>query len=271
MESKHRITFIKIMVLATFLTMIIVNALANTLPINGLSTGQISDSYPNLFAPAGLTFAIWGIIYFLLGGYTLYHLGLFRDNSATANTELLNKIGIIFSVSSIANAAWVFSWHYQQFPLSMLLMIVILVCLILINQTLKDEQLSQRENLFVRLPFSVYFGWITVATIANATVLLVSLGWRDVVFSEATWAVIIIFVGFIIGATTMLKNRDIAYGLVIVWAYAGILLKHISPEGFGGQYTTIIATTIICIFLLLLCVTYIFMSKKKNMYKQYGA
>ncbi|WP_292471451.1 tryptophan-rich sensory protein [Methanolobus sp.] len=271
MESKHRITIIRITVLATFLAMIIVNALASILPINGLSTGQVSDSYPNLFAPAGITFAIWGIIYLLLGVYTLYQLGLFKGNSATTNTELLNKIGIIFSISSIANAAWIFSWHYQQFPLSMLLMIVILACLILINQTLKDEQLSEREDIFVRIPFSVYFGWITVATIANAAVLLVSLGWRGIVFSEATWAALIIFVGFIIGATTMLKNRDIAYGLVIVWAYAGILLKHLSSEGFGGQYSTIIASTTICIFLLLLSAAYILISKKRNMYKQNGA
>jgi hypothetical protein len=110
-----------------------------------------------------------------------------------------------------------------------------------------------------------------VATIANAAVLLVSLGWRGIVFSEATWAALIIFVGFIIGATTMLKNRDIAYGLVIVWAYAGILLKHLSSEGFGGQYSTIIASTTICIFLLLLSAAYILISKKKKMYKQYGA
>jgi hypothetical protein len=271
MESKHRTTMIRIVVLITFLAMIAVNALANILPINGVTTGQLSDSYPNLFTPAGLTFAIWGLIYLLLGGYTLYQLEVFQGNSKAVKTDLLNKIGILFSISSIANAAWIFSWHYEIIPLSMLLMVVILICLIFINQTLKNKQLSEIEYLFVRLPFSVYFGWITVATIANATVLLVSLGWKGFGLTEATWAVIIIFVGFIIGVSTMLKNRDIAYGLVIVWAYAGILLKHISPEGFGGQYSAVIASAVICIFLLLLSAVYILISKKKKMYKQYGA
>lgn len=264
MENRYRIPMIRIIVVITFLIMITVNTLANIIPINGVTTGQVSDSYPNLFTPAGLTFAIWGLIYLLLGGYTLYQTGLFQGNTNTIKTGLLNKIGVLFSISSIANALWIFSWHYGFIPLSMILMLVILVCLILINQTLKDEQLSEREYLFVRLPFSVYFGWITVATIANATVLLVSLGWKGFGLAEETWAIIIIFVGFIIGATTMLKNRDLAYGLVIVWAYAGILLKHLLPDGFGGQYFAVIVTTSICIFLLLAASTYLVISKRES-------
>ncbi len=263
MERKHRIALIRIVVVVTFLAMIAVNALANILPINGVTTGQVSESYPNLFAPAGLTFAIWGLIYFLLGGYTLYQLELFQSNASAVKTDLLNNIGILFSISSIANAAWIFSWHYGLIPLSMALMVVILVCLILINQKINTEQLSKKEYFFIRLPFSVYFGWITVATIANATILLVSLDWKGFGLAEEIWAVIIIFVGFIIGVTTMLKNRDTAYGLVIVWAYAGILLKHVLPEGFNGQYFAVIATTAICMFLLLAVSIYLVISKKR--------
>ncbi|WP_319507863.1 tryptophan-rich sensory protein [uncultured Methanolobus sp.] len=264
MERKYKTTMIRIVVLVTFLAMITVNALANILPINDVTTGQLSDSYENLFAPAGFTFAIWGVIYFLLGAYTLYQLDIFKGNSSAFKNDLLNNIGILFSISSIANAAWIFSWHYEIIPLSMVLMVVILICLILINQTINTEQLSESEYLFIRLPFSVYFGWITVATIANATVLLVSLGWKGFGLAEETWAVIIIFVGFIIGAKTMLKNRDVAYGLVIVWAYAGILLKHVLPEGFGGQYFAVIITTSICIFLLLAASTYLVISKRES-------
>lgn len=264
METKHKMTMLRIVVLVTFLFMIAVNALANILPINGVTTGQVSDSYTNLFAPAGLTFAIWGLIYFLLGGYTLYQLEVFQGKANAGDTNLLNNIGILFSISSIANATWIFSWHYGLIPLSMVLMIIILVCLILINQTINHEQLSKREYLFIRLPFSVYFGWITVATIANATVLLVSLNWKGFGLAEETWAVIIIFLGFIIGATTMLKNRDVAYGLVIVWAYTGILLKHVLPEGLGGQYFAVIVTTAICIFLLLVASIYLVISKRES-------
>ncbi len=262
MEKKHGITLIRIVVLVTFLAMIAVNTLANTLPINGVTTGQISEFYPNLFTPAGLTFAIWGLIYALLGGYTLYQLEVFQDKTNNIKNKLLDNIGILFSISSIANATWIFSWHYGLIPLSIILMLIILICLILINQEINTEKLSKKEYFFIRLPFSVYFGWITVATIANATVLLVSLEWRGFGLAEEIWAVIIIFLGFIIGATTMLKNRDVAYGLVIVWAYAGILLKHLLPEGFNGQYFEVIITTAICMILLLFASIYLAISKR---------
>jgi hypothetical protein len=252
MESTPNVRTLKIVTVVTFLAMIIVNALANILPINGLETGQVSDSYPNLFAPAGLTFAIWGVIYLLLLGYTLYQIGLFQKDQSASAASLLNRVNVLFSLSSIANAAWIFAWHYRSIPLSMLLMVVILVCLILINQATHSVQLSVREKAFIRLPFSVYFGWITVATIANATTLLVDSGWNGWGISEPLWAVIIIAVGLIIGVATMLKKRDIAYGLVLIWAYLGILIKHVSAGEFAGQYLAVIITVTVCLVLLVL-------------------
>ena len=254
---EKRTALVKVIVVVTFLTMLIVNVMANILPINEVTTGQVSDSFPNLFAPAGLTFSIWGLIYLLLAGYTLYHIGLFRDDSKNIKTELFNMIGILFSVSSIANAAWVFSWHYYKIPLSMLLIVVILVCLILINKLTTKKRFSAKEYFFIRLPFSVYFGWITIATIANATVLLVSTGWGGFGLSEVTWTVVILAVGLIIATLTMIKNKDVAYGFVIIWAYAGILLRHVSSEGFGTQYPAVIATVVISIILLLFVKSYI--------------
>jgi hypothetical protein len=256
-------TVVKIVTTVTFLGMVAVNALANILPINGMNTGQVSDAYPNLFAPAGLTFAIWGLIYLLLAGYTLYQLGLFQGYANAVKTELLQMVGIIFSISSLANAAWIYAWHYDLIPLSMLLMIVILVCLIAINLIVNKETLSLREKLFIRLPFSVYFGWITVAAIANMTVLLVSRGWGGFGIAEAVWAVIIMIVGMLIGAATTIKNRDAAYGLVLVWAYSGILIKHTSADGFAGQYSAIIITVIVCIVLLLAAAAYSFFAKRQ--------
>lgn len=244
--------------------MVVMNLLANILPINDVTTGQVSDSFQNLFAPAGVTFSIWGLIYLLLGGYTLYHLGLFRDYRSNSTSALFNRIGILFSISSVANASWVLAWHYYMIPLSLLLIVVVLVCLIKINELTARESFNRRDYFFIRLPFSVYFGWITVATIANVTIFLVSIGWRGFDLAESTWAVIILVVGLIIATATMIKNRDIAYGLVIVWAYAGILLKHISPEGFGGQYPAVITTVVICIVLLFLAEGYVLMSKRKG-------
>lgn len=264
MKNNKGGTIIKILTTVSFLIMIVVNALANIIPINHVTTDQVSDFYKNLFAPAGITFAIWGLIYLLLLGYTLYQLGLFRNNKSYVSEDLIKKVGIFFTISSLANTVWIFTWQYFAIPSSMILMIIILICLIIITNEINKSKLSRRDKIFIRLPFSVYFGWITIATIANATVLLVSLGFTGFGIAEATWTVIIIIVGLIISIATMFKNKDIAYGLVIIWAYAGILIKHVSPSGFNRQYPAIITTVIISIILLIISVIFIFRSRKKQ-------
>ena len=265
-----KLSSISILVLITYLAMIIVNALANALPINGMITGDISDSYPNLFAPTGITFIIWGVIYLLLAAHTAYQLGLFHKKDEEVKTALLKEVGTLFAISSLANVAWIFSWHYKNILLSTVFMLIILVSLALIYIRINKEQLTSREKTFIRLPFSVYFGWITVATIANITTLLVDKLGSPVNLlgiSEAVWTVVILLVGLLIGAATVLKNRDVPYGLVIVWAYIGILIKHLMnkplPDGFNSQYPAVIVTLIIS--LVVLVVTLVFSQlKAKN-------
>ncbi len=261
----HRSTgYIKVIVTVTFLLMIIVNALANILPINNLNTGQVSEFYPSLFTPAALTFSIWGLIYILLAGYTLYQLGFFHNHKSRLDEKLFAKIGIYFSISSIANVLWIFAWHYLFISLSMILMIIILICLIMIVQLLNQEEYTIREIILVKIPFSIYFAWITVATIANFVALLVGLGWNGIGASAVIWTIIFIFIGFCIGVIITFKNRDIAYGLVIIWAYTGILIKHISANGFAGQYPSIISTVIISIALLLIMEGYLIITSLKR-------
>ncbi len=255
---------IKILAAIAFLIMVVVNGLANALPLNGVTTGQVSDSYPNLFAPTALTFAIWGVIYLLLAIYTLYQLGLFMGDKREIKAELLNKIGILFIISSLSNAAWVFSWHFDMIPLSMLFMVIILISLIYTMKLIVQEKLSLKEKLLIKLPFSVYFGWITVATIANATVLLVSLNWNGFGLSEPLWTVIILIVGMLIGAATAIRNRDAAYGLVLVWAYLGIYIKHTAPGGFAGQYPSVITTIMVCLILLLAAAVYSWIAGRRE-------
>ena len=255
-------TSVRVLVGLNYVAMIAVNALANILPINGRNTGEISDSYENLFAPAGLTFSIWGVIYLLLGTHVLYQLGLFRGaelddgprlgggarvgaDEVSPRADLLQRVGVLFSVSSLVNVAWIFSWHYDLILVSTLLLATMLVLLILITRTIMGAELSTLDRLFVRLPFSVYFGWITVATIANVTVWLVSIGWDGFGIAESTWAVIIMSVGVIIGTAVILKDRDVAYGLVLAWAYFGIWIKHTSESGFNGAYPVVIATALL--------------------------
>jgi len=236
---------VKVLVVVTYLAMITMNFLANALPLNGRGTGEVSDAYPSLFTPAGVTFSIWGVIYLLLGLHVLYQLGLFRDSAPdVGRTALLNRVGVLFAVSSLANTAWVFAWHYDVIALSAVLIVVILVCLILIADTLRVARLTTRERWFVGVPFSVYFGWTTVATVANITVLLVSLKWDGFGISASAWATAIVLVAMAIGTATMLYNRDVAYGLVLIWAYVGILIRQTSAAELDSRYPAIIAAVI---------------------------
>ena len=248
MPSQTVRTPVKALVVVTYVAMIVMNALADILPINGRTTGGVSDAYQNLFAPAGLTFAIWGVIYLLLGAHVLYQLGLFREaDGAPGRVALLERVGVLFSLTSLANMSWILTWHYDLIGLSTLLLATMLVLLIVITRTILRAELYPRDKAFLRLPFSVYFGWITVATIANITVWLVSIGWDGFGIAGTTWAVLIIAVGAIIGTAVILIDRDIAYGLVLVWAYLGIWIKHNTASGFDGAYPAVSATVIVAI------------------------
>jgi hypothetical protein len=242
---------IKVLVAVTYVAMVAVNYLANGLPLNGRRTGDVSDAYPSLFTPTGVTFSIWGVIYLLLGSHVLYQLGLFRGGAqSAAEAALLNRVGVLFTISSLANTAWVFAWHYDVIWLSVLLIVTILVCLILIAETLRTANLTVRQQWLIRVPFSVYFGWTTVATVANVTVLLVSLSWNGFGLSDSTWAAIMVVVAMAIGTVTMLRNRDIAYGLVLIWAYLGILLRQTSD--LDGRYAVIIGAVVASLVVYLL-------------------
>ena len=240
---------IKIVAGVAYVAMVAVNFLANSLPINNRSTGAISAAYPNLFAPAGLTFSIWGLIYLMLAGYVLYQFVSFGSEGGKKKEGLLKKVNIIFIATSLANISWIFAWHYDFIGLSVLIMAVLLMLLIKIADILRVEKMTSMEKLIVSTPFSVYFGWITVAAIANFTVFLVSIGWDGFGIADFVWTSIILLVGALIGILRVQKDKNIAYGLVLIWAYLGILLKHISAGGFGGQYPSVIATVIICLIL----------------------
>jgi hypothetical protein len=242
METRTVSKWLKWAVLLALLAMLTVNALSSILPINGVTPKEVSDRYPNLFVPAPLAFSIWGVIYLLVIGYTLYQLGLFRKKGEAVNAALLNKTGVLFIVSSVLNLSWVLAWHYGQLALSFVILALFLITMIQIRLTIRtQEPLTLKEKWFVRLPFSVYFGWITIATIAGAVALLVGYGFSGLGLSEPVWAMIILLVGAVIGILTALTFRDVAYLLVLVWAYANILMNHLSASGFAGVYKGVIA------------------------------
>lgn len=248
----------KVVVAISFLIMIFVNAIANIIPLNGYTTGEVSDLYKNLFAPDAITFAIWGLIYVLLAIYVVYQLFFNKKNSYI---DLYEKIGFYFTLSCIANSAWIFLWHFLQIGFSFVFMLVLLFCLIAIYTIIDAASINLKHKTLLKIPFSVYLGWITVATIANAAAFIVSLGWNAFSITSIFITVIILFIGILIASIIILKNNDIAYGLVIIWAYSGILIKHISSDGFVGEYPVIIAATILSIIMLNISVVYVIMNK----------
>lgn len=209
----------QVFVIIATVGMITVNALANILPFNGITTGEVSDQFKVYFVPAGYVFSIWGLIYILLIAYAVYQaLPAQKDNPA------LRKIGWWYVLGSVANSIWIFLWHYQQFPLTLVLMIVLLISLLMIYMKLEIGlgKVSLGMRLFVHLPFSIYLGWITVATIANVTDVLEFAGWNGWGIDPKVWAVIMLIVAVVVAELTAYNRGDLAYLAVIVWAFIGI-------------------------------------------------
>lgn len=249
MSKSRSVLILSILNLLGFLGTVAVNALANVLPINNITTGALSDLYPNLFVPAGLTFAIWGLIYVLLGIFVIYPLipSVRRDPQ---KVDFVQKIGPLFFISCLANIGWIFAWHYQILPLSLIFMLVLLGCLLFIYLRLNvgKSETTRAERYFAHLPFSVYLGWITIATIANVTALLVNINWNTWGLGEQFWAVAVIIVGIAIALSMLFTRKDIYYSLVVDWALLGILLKRLSVTTVPDQ--SVVIVTIIGLVLI---------------------
>ena len=215
-----------------FILTLTLNGLANALPINNRATGEISDSIPNLFVPAGLTFAIWGVIYLLLAIFSFYQLKSPTKDPAIA--DFLTRIGVWNIVGSVSNSLWILAWHYGEVGWSLVLMLVLLGSLLAIYRRLETglpaaKTRTPLQKLAFEVPFSVYLGWITVATIANVTALAVVEEWNRWGISEATWTVLVLIVAVGITSLMLWRRKDIAYSLVVIWAFAGIIIKRTDP------------------------------------------
>jgi len=230
-----------------------VNALAVILPLNGKTTQELSDALPNLFVPAGITFSIWGIIYILWIVFAAYQA---RDFFKKEEKEMpfLHKITFLFILSCIANSAWIFFWHYQYVGLSLLTMIVLLFSLlaIYIRLNIGRSVVTMTEKLCVHVPFSVYLGWITVATIANVTAFLVSLHWDGWGIDPLIWTIVVISVGTLLTYLMLVLRKDLAFSLVILWAFLGIWLKRMAQPNTTTDLN--VATTVsIALVLIFAC------------------
>lgn len=229
----------------SFIGMVVVNLLANALPLNGKNTGEISESYPNLFVPDGYVFSIWFLIYILLAIFSVYQAkDLFK--SEKEDLPFIDDIGIFFIIANIGNILWIFFWHYELFLLPLIAILILFLALLVIYLKLEIGvvEVPRNEKLFVHIPFSVYFGWLTVATVAQVTALLVELGAPSYGLVAELLTILVIIVVIVIGLLTVFSRNDIAYGLVLVWASIGIFTKQL-PSNFLISIIGLIAAIIV--------------------------
>jgi translocator protein len=254
--SKTNTNLLRFGNIAAFAVTLVINGLAGTTLLNGRTTAQVSDLYSNPFTPAGYVFAIWGIIYALLFVFVIYQaLPKQKDN------PFQKQISAFFLLSSIFNVVWLFLWQYDFISVSVVLMFLLLTSLIAIYMRLGigKSKAPLSEKLCVHLPFSVYLGWITVALVANVAAALVSIGWDGVGLNAETWAIIAMGIALIVTLIVIVARRDIAYGLVVVWALAGIAAKQ-------NLYSTIvlIANEAIAVILVALALSLVAWKLKRK-------
>lgn len=212
----------QILVVLTTMATIVVNILANALPLNGLTTGEISDRFQVYFVPAGYVFSIWGVIYLGLMAYTIFQ----ALPSQRANPRLRGASWWVV-LANLANGAWIFLWHYERFVLTLAAMFLLLGALLVIYLRLGVGKfpVSSAETWAAHVPFSIYLGWITVASIANVSAVLDYARWNQWGLSDGAWMIGMLMIVVALSAAMNFTRYDIAYTAVILWALAGIGVK----------------------------------------------
>lgn len=231
---------------AALLAMIAFNVLAVTLPLGGRATEEVSAMFSNLFTPAGFTFSIWSVIYAGLVAFTLYQF-----LPSQANDRVVQRVAVLFIVSCLLNLSWLLAWHFLWIGTSVVLMVLLLLTLIAIyvQVTRRNRDRTLAHKLMVALPFRLYLGWITVATIANVSAFLTAVGWDGGPLSEVSWTLIMMAVTVLLGLIALVSRRDLFYTLVLIWGLSGVAAGQ-------AQETAVLVGGIIAALLLLAAVLY---------------
>lgn len=215
----------QVAVLLAYAGTVAVNALAILLPIGGVTTQEVSALYPALFVPAGYVFSIWSVIYLGLAAYAVAQAvpPLLRD-------DRVRSVAWWFVLSGVLNSVWLVLWQTLRIYWTVPVMLALLLTLIAIYRGLRvGRRAGPAETWLVRVPFSIYLGWISVATIANVSDALLHAQWAGWGISDVAWAVIMLAVATLLGTLMLLRERDVAYALVLIWAFVGIAVEQ-RPE-----------------------------------------
>ncbi len=200
-----------------FILIVVINALANLLPINGQTTGEISNRIDVLITPAGYAFSIWTLIYVLIGIWIIRQYPRERRG-----LPVYTNTSIIFMLSGLLNCTWILTWHYEYFITSLAVMFAYLISLIILYRRMKNSN----PGFFDIAPFSINLGWISVATIVNVAYVLEEYGWGGFGLSGEIWTSIMLVVGTGLAIIFKFKESDYLYPFVFVWAYIAIGVRN---------------------------------------------
>jgi len=193
-----------------------VNALANILPINGQTTGEISNRLPVLFTPAGYVFSIWGVIYILLAVW----IGYIAYRHVKGTTPSWKRTGL-FIASCLFNCAWILTWHYEYFLWTLVMMIGLVAVLAFLYSSYPRKGSDWRE----RGPLSVYLGWVCVALVANISYVLTYLEWDGFGLSDQLWTVGVLTFATALALHFRYHYYDRIMQLVFIWAFIGTAVR----------------------------------------------
>lgn len=209
--------------IAAFIVTLIINGLAGgTTLIGGQNTAQVSNLYSSFITPPGYVFSIWAVIYFLLGVFIV-----FQALPSQRNKKFQKRVGYLFTLSSLFNISWLFLWQYKFTLFSIIPMVLLLATLLAIYLRLDigKSKAPSKEKWAVQLPFSIYFAWITIATIADIGAAVISLNLNGFSTSATALAASGIVAALIITLLVTLKRRGISYSIVVIWALLGIAVN----------------------------------------------
>jgi len=254
MNERSEKLFIRSTTVIIYILMIVVNALANFTKFNGVSTSEITAKFDTLLTPLGLTFLVWIIIYVLMGIYTIYQWQIIKVKRHE-RSDLLTNINIYFNISSASNTIWIISWHQEMIWLSLINMIVLFVSLMRIMKLIKWEDalkpFTKEENIKIKYPFSIYFGWITMALLINIFVFLRSISWVGFGISSEIGSILFLLTGLYFSVINIFRYESLTYGITILWALIGIFTRHININGYHLMYPGIIMVIFVSIIVLI--------------------
>ncbi len=200
-----------ILMTISYFVSFILTFLSFFMKINGQSSLEISNRFSVVFAPVDISHAIWIVIYLLIGYWLLVNI---------KKTSM--KQSALFSCINILQALTIYVWHHELFIVSLGITLLLVLYLFMLYNTysLHDKALSGR------IPFSIYFAWMTFILITNSSFTLTAYGWNGFGLSTPLWAVILLTLGGAIALHIRFHHFDTMYPSVFIWAYLGIALHN---------------------------------------------